>query len=155
MRAGEASRTPHSLSTKQVTPHGVRRQCRSPSRIRTCGRRVNSSLPYHLATGESGQRATRRRFPRCTMAYATYAEIGARPSHASSQFVTSIVNELGRVRRHTSAVDPGAGLEPALRGPEPRVLPLDDPGTDTSIFLSRSEGSRTLGQVLKRHLLYH
>ena len=31
-------------------------------------------------------------------------------------------------------MDPGQGFEPRLTGPEPVVLPLDDPGTITIIY---------------------
>lgn len=42
-----------------------------------------------------------------------------------------------RMQTHTD-IDPGTGFEPVFLGPEPSVLPLDDPGT------SRSGGTRTL-----------
>lgn len=58
-----------------------------------------------------------------------------------------------RIGEHDSfaLADPGAGFEPAFLGPEPSVLPLDDPGM---LLLSGPGGIRILTSRVKSSVPY-
>ena len=127
--------------TGRALDHRAARAVGSSGRTRTFIVPVNSRLPLHSASleyygGDLGQ---------------TSPEI---PTGWRQVFNEQVPQEAGQTTPSTrgaspcacasangdlfASADPGAGFEPAFLGPEPSVLPLDDPGM---LLLSGSGGS--------------